>query len=268
MKWVRSDNHEPPFARAATPSNKALEVLRRCGDKHDLIDALGAASVSQEPAKGAAMLEEAMSLAVDLGDDEARASVLARMSSRMAFTDRAQAVRLSREALEVYRRLGNVRGQAQCLFSLAIQEDSPELKKEAALESAALNRSLGKYADAARAMSLAVMYGEELQGLVAQEELLLQGLADAQASNTMSLESHCYAQLAKVAVLKGDTEAAERYQRWHNELESADGLTPRQRKNNDRRMMKDVLQLARKTKNNQAIELFKEMIAKTRKPDA
>ena len=263
--WVRSDNEEFPFDRARTLALEALAIMRRHGDKGGELSALLQAVPGHGPKEASEMLASAMVLAKALGDDRALARVLNRQAAHLGMSDKKRAASLNREALEIYERLGDARGQAVCLFGLTIQEQDADLKRGYALRSADLYRSIGNHNEAAKSMSLALMYWPKGKELEAERACAAQGLADAQASASRSLEGSFYAHLSRICAQQGEFEQAEQYRRWEKDIEDSDGLTPEERKRDEIEFTKFVVDAAKKMGNEKASKLFQSRLKDLKK---
>jgi hypothetical protein len=190
------------------------------------------------------MLEEAGRIAAKLDDPFEIAWSMHARAKALALSDREQASALNLRALEALQGLGNERAQAQVLFSLSVGHGTDDEKRAYALEAARLQRSLGDHRSAGRSMMIASLNGEGLPP-AEQERVLLDGLADAQTCGDHSTECTCYFRLARVAALAGDQAAAEKYRRWANEMQSADGMTPRERAKQRREFAREMTVLAK-----------------------
>ena len=264
VKWVRSDNHQPPFERSHDLALQALEIFRAVGDRKGQGRALRAAAPFTDRETSDRMLAEADKIAVELGDQQEIAASLAAQGRAMGLRDRSKAAELAKQALAIYEVLGDVEGQAGCLFSLTIYLKDDRASFDTAMKGAELYRMAGNSKMAARCCAVAHMYGDSVEASE-MEVVLLRGLADAQAAQATSLEQTLYAQLAKTSAKKGDAEAALRYQRWHDDLESADGLTPRQRAREHREMTKLLVAMAKKAGHNEAARMFEDELKPKRK---
>ena len=254
VKWVRSDNHQPPFERSHTLAFKALQIFQAVGDRKGQGRALRAAAPFTDQETSDRMLAEADQIAVELGDQNEIAASLAAQGRSIGLRDRPKAVDLTEQARAIYEHLGDIEGQAGCLFSLTIYLEDDRASFDTAMKCAELYRLAGNLKMAARCCSVAHMYGESIDPSE-MEQVLLRGLADAQAAQS-SVEQTLYAQLAKTSAKKGDVDAALRYQRWHDELQATDGLTPRQRAREHRKMSKLLAAMARQAGHSEAAQMF------------
>ena len=270
VKWVRSDTVQPPFVRSHELAMQALDVFRQAGHEKGQVRALVTASAMVAPSTRENMLSEAEALADSLGEENLVAMVLAAKARGLAMSDRARATELHRRVLEIYRRTGNQRGQAQSLFSLAIGEGDSAKKRDYAMEAARLYRALGDAGEASRCVSIALMNAEEIQPLTDLEGLVREGLEDALKAANRSQERHFYDKLALIALSKGNVEEADKYRRWSKDLEAADGLTPRERWENDVEMTKTMISMAKTQGNKDATKVFQDELKrlKASKPSA
>lgn len=270
VKWVRSDTAQPPFVRSHELALEALEVFRRAGDRKGQARALVAASPMAGPEARASMLSEAQSLAADVGDENDVAMTLAAQARALAMSDREGAAALHRRVLDIYRRTGNQRGQAQALFSLAITLRSLEEKRDLALEGARLFRAVGDPSEASRCVSLALMHAKKIEPLANLGGLAQEGLKDALDGGNRSLEHLFYEQLAHIAVAKGQIDEAEKYRRWAADLQDADGLTPRERWEYEVETTKEMIATAKAMGHKDAAKAFQEELKrlKAAKPRA
>jgi len=125
------------FTRRRVIADEALPLAREIGDPKLLAAALCAFAIVIG-GDAMTMLEESRSLAIASGDQATLAMVLASMGHR----DRERGDALQREALDLYRKLGDRAGIARLLFTLAIWADAADKRTylEEALE---LKRQLG-----------------------------------------------------------------------------------------------------------------------------
>lgn len=253
VKWVRSDTATPPFERAHELSLEAREAFRRAGDAGGQVRALVSATVMTDPETRERMLGEAERLAQETGNENLVGLILAARARALAMTDRAKATAINREALEIFRRTGNLGGQAQCLFSLAIGDGTSEENRDFALESARIRRELGEPSEAARCVTIALMNAEELQPLGELEGLARQGLQDAQSAGDRGQEQHFYTKLAAILASTGQVEESAQFRRWADDLQEADGLTPLERWENEVDMAKTMIAMS-KTQGNRDAE--------------
>jgi len=258
VKWVRSDTAEAPFARSYELAIEALDAFRRCGDVAGQARALVGASPFVERAAGEQMLSEAERLVGEAADENCVAMVMAARARNLAMTDHDQSAALHRRALEIYRRTENRRGQAGCLFSLAITGGFLEEKRDAAIEAAKLYRAIGDHGEAARAMTLALMQAEELEPLARLEPLAKEGLDDALAAGDRGQEGHFYTKLSLIATARGDAEQAAKYGDWAKSLEESDGRTPLERWRDEVAMTKEMISMARTQGDQDAVKAFSE----------
>jgi len=98
------------------------------------------------------------------------------------------------------------------------------------------------------------MYGKDALPLGEQERIALDGLEHAHATGRRSTEQLFYNHLARIYAGLGDVEKSRQYQRWHDELEQADGLTNRQRER--RKRAKEFAALARAMGHHEAADAF------------
>lgn len=264
VKWVRSDTDAAPFPRSHQLSLEALEVFRRGGHLNGQVRALVNASAMSGPFGSSDLLDEAESLANQSGDEGAIASVLAARARIVALTDPDKANELHLKVLEAYRKSGNRAGQARTLFSLAITDGSSANKRDRALEAAQIYRDLGDSEEASRCMSIAFMNAEELMPLSELEDMANQGLNDAQKTPSPSLEATWYTMLARVAVAKGQPDEANKFLRWAKQIDQADGLTDRERWENEVESLKSFINLAKAQGNRELAKGFQDQLKELR----
>ncbi len=229
VKWVRSDTAKPPFERAHELALEALEAFRQAKSKEGEIRALVASVPFSEPGALQSMLAEAERLAETLEDENYRAMVLAAKARSFVLRDEKQKTELSQRALDIYKRTGNERGQAQCLFTLSISSGTSAEKRDFAIEAASLYRKRNEPKEARRCMTIAFMYAEGAESLTELQPLAEFGLQDALASGDLMQEGRFCAKLARIFEARGLRDEANRYRLRAAELEDADGLTPTER---------------------------------------
>jgi hypothetical protein len=179
--------------------------------------------------------------------------------------DKLKAVKLQREALEIYERLNDSRGQAMCLFSLAIQESDRDVSHACAMRSAVLYRSANDHTEAARAITLALMYWPKGGPLQAERELAEQGLKDAQIAGSRSNEKIFYSHLSRISARQGNFEEADQFRRWEKENEDSDGLTPEERRRDEIEFAKSMIETAKKMGNANAVKMFEGRLREVKK---
>lgn len=258
VKWVRSDTSQPPFVRSHELALEALEAFRQARDVKGQVRALVAATAMTDPGTRESLLSEAASLAEEIGDEDCVAMVLAAKARGLALADREQASELQRRVLEIYRRTGNERGIAQCLFSLSIGSGTSAEKRDCAVEAARLYREMREPAEAARCVMIAMMNAEEIEPLGELESLAREGLQDALDAGDRGDEGHFYGKLAVVVAAKGQFEEAAKYQRWAADLRDADGLTPLERWKGEVEMAKMMIGMAKTQGHKDAAKLFQD----------
>jgi hypothetical protein len=265
VKWVRSDTDLNPFERSRELSLEALDNFRAVGDRSGQVRALIASTALTDPQTRDSMLDEAERLAGELGDDNMVAGVIAGRARGIAMSDSKQAAHLHARALELYLRTGNLRGQANCHFSLSVCGGVSADKRDHALEGAKLNRELGDPAEASRCMSLALMYAEAVEPLANLEPLAMAGLKDALDAGSRSQEAHFYTSLAKIAAAKGQADDAARYNRWAQDIKESDGLSPIERWARDLEMTRMMATWAKEQGDSEAAQSFEEEVERMTK---
>jgi tellurite resistance protein len=258
VKWVRSDTAQPPLVRSQELALEALETFRRTTDTKGIVRSLLAACPMADPRARESMMTEAATLVESIADENYRAMVLVAGARSLAMADRVQASDMQRQALEIYKRTGNQKGQAQCLFSLAIVSGTDTDSRDSALEAARLFRVIGDTAEAARSMTLALMNAQRIQPLSELEDLAQQGLQDALAAGNRTMERSFYTKLALIAASNGQIEQADKYRRWATDLEEADGRTPLERWKDNIEMNKMMISMAKDRGNKELANVFKE----------
>jgi hypothetical protein len=269
VKWVRSDTDANPMERSRELALEALELFRRIHHKAGQIRALVAALPFSSPLEREEMLEQADALAEGVDDKNCLAMVLAARSRMIALSDFPRAVVLQRQALEIYRALGNLQGQARCLFSLSIYVDVAEEKRDAALESARLSRQLGDPADASRAVTIALMSATSLQPLESMEPIVRQGLQDAIAAQDSGQQAWFYSKLAQIATIQNDPERATFFQALSAKHSNPDGMTPLEKWQFDVGMLTALLEMTTRQESPKAQEMFRTSLEqlKANKPE-
>lgn len=253
VRWVRSDTDASPFVRSQELAEEALEHFRRAGDVGGLVRALVASAPMTDSETRESRFKEAEALAEKSGDENDVGIVLAARGRALGIVDRRKATEFHQRALEVFRRTGNVAGQAQCLFSLSIGDGTSEEKRDLAVEAAQLHRELGAHSDATRCITIALMNAEEIQPLDDLEPLARQGLDDALAAGDRGQEAHFYRKLGAIVAAQGRDEESEQFRRWSLELQEADGLTPLERWESEVKMAKEIIAMA-KAQGNRNVE--------------
>jgi len=270
VKWVRSDNNEPPFDRAQSLAEEALRVFRTIGDQHGIASALLQPVVMSGPDASDRRLQEAEDIARELEDRMLLANVIAARSRAMGLRDRERAKELALEALALYRDLNHSRGVAGCLFSLAIAPGESGEKRGFAVEAFYCYRQAGDTEEAGRALSLSVMNADSDEDLIELEPHFLLALSDAQSTGDHRGRERCFGFLAKIAVAKGDLGAATEYRRQETELKDLDGLPPREKWEMDVYFTKMLITAAKKNTNAEMRRMFEDQLAglKNVKPKA
>ena len=263
--WVRSDNNQPPFERAYSLAMEALPIMRSYNDSAGTIDALLGAVPLSAPAEATRMLDAALEIAKEMGDDRQIARVLGRQAAKLGMSDRKQAFKLNSQVLEIYEKLGSVSGQARTLFSMAIQCEGDEAKFDYSVRSANLFRSIGRLDQSARAISLALMYGTEHVQSSTLLELAEQGLRDAQTVGKTLLEGCFYKHFAQIHGGLGNFEEAEKYQGWAQQIDESDGLSPKERKQQELLFTQEMIEICKKQGNAEAEKMFKEKLRELKK---
>lgn len=265
VKWVRSDNDESPFERSHTLALQALEIFRRLGDASGQISALLSAAPFEPRDSSAAMLAQAQQLAAESGNDFEIARVLSARARQMGLVDRAQAKLLTKEALAIFRALGNAGGAAGCLFSLSIADGTPAENREYALEAAKLYREAGNRNEAGHAVMIALMNAKEPGEVVSLEPHIKEALEDAQTTGDRHTEGQCYGYLAQVAEAKGDAEEAAKYLRWKGDLKDSDGLSPLERWRENMAMSKTMIAMAKRMGNKDMGRMFQDELRRLKR---
>lgn len=96
------------FTRPQRLSEEALEFFRTAGDRAGEAEAL----IMAAGPEGNAMLEEALALARETGDQELTARALDRLATLLTFQDPEQSRASYTEAIRIYRECGNKSGTA------------------------------------------------------------------------------------------------------------------------------------------------------------
>lgn len=268
VKWVRSDNEQPPFERAHTLALEALDLFRRLDDKRGQISALLMALPLQPRDSRSIILDQAAQLASEFGDDNEIARVMSARARQIALVDRDQAKALNLEALEIFRRIGKSGGAASCLLGLAILDGTAAEKKEYALEAATLYREAGLHNDAGRAIMIAMINAQEVGDVASLEPRIKEALDDAQYAGDRITEARCYGYMAQVAEARGDAEEAAKYLRWEADLRDSDGLSPLQRWLERVAMSKMMISMAKRMGAQEMVSMFREELrrVKSEKP--
>lgn len=257
VKWVRSDTGQPPFFRSHELALEALAIFRRAGHEIGQVRSLVAASALADARRREQMLLEGEALAQKIGDENLVAMVLSARARAIALSDPARAVELHLRVLETYRRAGNLRGQANCLVSLAITSaEGPAMKRDFATEAAQLYRDAGDPKEASRCVAVALWNAEEIQPLSELEDLARQGLEDALDAGDRLQEGHFYSKLAPISVAKGQIEEADKFRQWASDLQDADGMTPLDRWEDNVATTRLMAEIAKSQGNTKAAKMF------------
>jgi hypothetical protein len=263
VKWVRSHTNLPPFQRSAELAMEALQIFQKIGDRRGEARALRAAAPFQPWDLAQKMLATAYRIFEEEGDTTQLAWVLFAQSNQAALGGEAVCGKeLKDQALELFHGSGALDGQAACLFSKACDFTStpPAEGRALALEAARLYRQVGAYDDAAKAVSVALTHEEEGSEIHDREEIIHQGLADAQQAGDRAMEGSFYKRLAQVAAAKGQAAEAEKYIRWSRELQDADGLTPKERRKEEIESTKTMIKMAKSMGHKEAVESFQQSL--------
>lgn len=255
VKWVRSDKDTDPFKQSAELAKEAYEEFLLVGDETGLVKALVAASATIDFESGERCLSQAQDIAETLGDEVLLADVMAGRGRKLGLCSKAAAFQLSLAALVIYEKHDLKAKQATCLFSLSLQSNIQADKSEYAIQASKLYREVGDLEEAARCLQVAGLMNESLDPTT-REQLLRQSLEDALAVGNRSLEGGAYLALSKVLAEKGDKEEAAKYVRWANEIESADGLTPKERRKERMMFTKNLIGMMKKQGNHEGAKVF------------
>ena len=211
VKWVRSDNHEPPFARATTLALEALAIYERLGNPKGQISALLAATPGSPPEKAAEFLTRANGLAVESGDELQIANVLRLQAARAGMSDRTWSAQLNRDALAIYERHGHRSGQAACYASLVLVSGDDQEALTAALTGADLYEALGDPKNAARCLSMALQFHAKSIKIDDQLRLAERGQRLVQQVTWPGLEASFYSALGRIHKELGNHEESAKY---------------------------------------------------------
>lgn len=268
VKHVRSDTRKPPFERSHQLAREALVIFRRVDDQKGIARALRAAAPFEPPPTRGRMLDEAVHISGKIRDAEGLGWGLMAQSNLLAPLDRAGAAAKRDEAMRLFESIGDAAGQAGCLFVRATRlgDGTQEELLKAAMEAAELYRSVGDYGGASRAMTLAALHAQGADFEV-RKSILNEGLSDSQRAGCRLKEANYYGRLAPLWREVGDAEQAEKYQRWHDEIEASDGLTPRQRERERKLFAKTMSDLAKCAGNDEAAKMFGEEASRKPEPD-
>jgi tetratricopeptide (TPR) repeat protein len=266
VKWVRSDTDMPPFMRAHELSLQALEEFRQAGDVKGQIRALDNATPFADAKTREAMLVEAEALAASIGDQDEIARVLAARARSVGVSAEERGA-LYRQAVEIFRETGNQGGLARCLFGLAIGDGTDVEKRAYALEGASLYRALEDHAHASMLMMVALMNVDDIDSPEEIERLATVGLQDAMRGEKTSSEQHFCTKLAEALAAQGREAEAEAYRRRAQDLEDAEGLTPRERWEQDVAGTKMIIALAMVQENAEAVAAFGENLERLLKEE-
>lgn len=237
VKWVRSDTDADPFERSSELAQEAEVVFRKIGHKPGLVRALIAALPFVPSAKKSRVLKEAEEIAEECGSEELRAKVLEAKGRIIALTDRNAATDHYKHAKDIYSTLGDKQGVASCLFGLAIADESPDTKRDWALEGAEVYAELGDDRRVSMCFRLALMNAEECQPLEELEPLALRALEADQGFGDPEGVAAQYRKLAQIATARSEAEKAQEYERlaatlddvtpheaWQRQLEALGGV--------------------------------------------
>ena len=229
VKWVPCVTPLPPFIESRDLSLQALEFFRRAKNEPGQVRALVAATAMVDPETRETRLSEAEQLAEKADDENLVAMVIAARGRALGGSNRPKAAELTRQALAIYRRQGNHRGVARCLFSLAVQSGDKAERRDAAMEAAQIHRALGDRSEAARCITIVLWFAKELDPPEKLEALAHEGLEDAISAGDRNLERGLYNELASITEAAGRIEEAEKFRRMAERILASDGLTPLER---------------------------------------
>lgn len=265
VKWVRSDNHQPPFERSHALALEALALFRTLDDSRGVISAILLAVPFESPETAAQLLDEAERLASAGGDGLELARVLGARGRQSALRDRDQAKTQTESALALYRKHGHTQGMAGCHFSLAIMPGTLEAKRAHALEAIRLYRESGNRSEAAKALALAMMNSREPAELLALEPEVRQSLEEAHEVGNRYDERLCYSYLAQLAEARGDAEEAARFWQWEAELNENDAMTRLERWQGAMETTKMIIAMAKRMGSSETVRTFQAELRRLKK---
>lgn len=211
VKWVHSDNHEPPFVRSFSLANEALALSRSCGDRHGEARALLLGVQLLDTDGNLKRQQEAEAIARELGDKNLLGQALAAQGRTVGMRDSAEALVRLRKALALFEETGDADRQATCHFSLSIHLEDRADKIQHSLEAFRLYRLIGDREEAGRALMMSMIAAETDEEKTALEPAFLLALDDARQSQNPTHIKRMLTQLARIASANGDLEEAKAY---------------------------------------------------------
>ena len=221
VKWVGSDNLEPPFERSRTLALEALEVFTSIGHRKGECRALRQSVPNSSPEQQQEFFARATLIAEELGDDAEVARTLAARARATLRSNRAEAEQLLRSALEIFQELGDRIGEASTHFSLVSCVSASEEKYTNGVSAFEAYRQCGVPDDAVKALVLAMHYGSMCEPRPELESLLEQGVELATSIDDHSSMASFYVHLALLESERGDSDKAQRYLDLQAESRSA-----------------------------------------------
>ena len=148
VKWV--ETAENSFAASERLAREALALYTGIDDDIGIAKC-NVALAPWSGTDGQRMLERALETFRAAGDLKEVAWVLERQATHLALRDRVEAARLRAEALALFEELGNLSGQANVLFGMAVSQlENRGLSREYGLRALDLYRRAGSPKDVAR----------------------------------------------------------------------------------------------------------------------
>lgn len=264
VKWAPWDENGFQVERAGPLAERALEIFRRFDEKRGIIRSLRACIVFTPKEKADAILDEAEALATEIGDEHELAHTLA-AKGRSPWRSKEEKQGFNQRALEIFRRKDDQSSAAMVLFSMSIGNWGPQ-GGAYALESAQLYRELGEHAHSARSFTMAVTHFENQSDLASRKALAEQGMAEAIASGTRSLELTFVREFAEIGIAEGRTGELQTFiHRWEESQPASSGEVDKVENHNARQMYRRLRNLALEHGNQAAVKMIESELSRLRK---
>jgi hypothetical protein len=207
------------FGVAATIADRAIEVLRRIGDKQALAAALRARAVPfVQPDIVEECLNEALSLSREIGDRAGEAAALFRLSKASIANPRPD---LLSEAETIYQELDDACGIAVCLMARAFQDGPREDRDrvEKATRAAHEYERGGDVESAYRTRMIANMFSSEATPYEERKANLVEAVRLARATGDLGNLASVYRSLSNLGTTAGRPDDEAHFSQLEDELD-------------------------------------------------